>query len=165
MPPSVTPSLVHSGNPAPRTLSACQALPVGIDDLITQIGPLATAAVAKWGESALTKASDTAATESVKLGQRLLARLFSRAKAKEPLKAAVTDLADAIDDPDFQAALRAQIKKILREDAELATELAAMLAADPSVRAGDRAIVIGGDNTGIASSGDGAINIQRHDRG
>ena len=132
-----------------------------IDALITQIGPLATAAVAKWGESALTKASDTAATESVKLGQRLLARIFSRAKAKEPIKAAVTDLAETVDDPDFQAALRAQLKKILRDDAELAAELAEMLAA-AGPTASERGISIGGDNTGIASSGDGAINIQRN---
>lgn len=130
-----------------------------IDALITQVGPLATAAVAKWGESALTKAGDTAATESVKLGQRLLAKLFSRAKAKEPVRSAVADLVSAIDDPDFQAALRAQLKKILREDPALAAELSSMLAAaGPS--ASERGIVIGGDNTGIASSGDGAINIQ-----
>ncbi|WP_198047101.1 hypothetical protein, partial [Kutzneria sp. 744] len=67
-----------------------------VDALITQVGPLATAAVAKWGESALTKAGDTAATESVKLGQRLLAKLFSRAKAKEPVRTAVADLVSAI---------------------------------------------------------------------
>ncbi len=158
MPRSVTPSLVHSGNPGPLAPSACQALPVDIDALITQIGPLATAAVAKWGESALTKASDTAATESVKLGQRLLARIFSRAKAKEPIKAAVTDLAAAVDDPDFQAALRAQIKKLLREDDALAAELSEMLASSAT----ERGISIGGDNTGIVSSGDGAINIQRN---
>jgi hypothetical protein len=155
---------VLSGNPGPLVPPACQALPVVIDDLITQIGPLATAAVAKWGESALTKASDTAATESVKLGQRLLARLFSRAKAKEPLKAAVTDLAEAVDDPDFQAALRAQIKKILRDDDELAAELSEMIAA-AGPTAAERGIAIGGDNIGIASSGDGAVNIQRNDRG
>ena len=130
-----------------------------IDLLVSQIGPLATAAVAKWGESALTKAEETAATESVKLGQRLLARLFSRAKAKEPVKAAVADLAAAVDDPDFQAALRAQLKKVLREDSELAAELSAMLAA-AGPTAAERGIVIGGDNSGIASSGDGAVNIQ-----
>ncbi|MEV6612063.1 hypothetical protein [Kutzneria sp. NPDC051319] len=131
-----------------------------VDALITQVGPLATAAVAKWGESALTKAGDTAATESVKLGQRLLATLFSRAKAEEPVRSAVADLVSAIDDPDFQAALRAQLKKVLREDPALAAELSSMLAtAGPS--ASERGIAIGGDNTGIASSGDGAINIQR----
>jgi len=65
---------------------------------------LVTAAVAKWGESALTKAEDTVTTETVKLGQRLLSKLFSRAKVREPVKAALADLATAIDDPDFQAA-------------------------------------------------------------
>lgn len=134
------------------------ALAVDIDLLTGQIGPLVTAAVAKWGESALTKAEETAATETVKLGQRILARLFSRAKAKEPVRTAVADLAAAIDDPDFQAALRVQIKKILRDDDELAGELAAMVAAAPT--ASERGIAVGGDNSGIASTGDGAVNIQ-----
>jgi hypothetical protein len=143
-------------------LLSWQARLVDIDVLTGQIGPLVTAAVAKWGETALTKAEETAATESVKLGQRLLSRLFSRAKVKEPVTSAVADLAAAIDDPDFQAALRAQIKKVLREDDDLAAELAEMLAAEGgSVTASERGIAIGGDNSGIASSGDGAVNIQR----
>lgn len=130
-----------------------------IEVLAGQIGPLVTAAVAKWGESALTKAEDTAATGAVKLGQRILAKLFQR--GKEPIRSAVVDLAAALDDPDFQAALRAQIKKVLRDDQELAAELSEMLAAEPSIAAGDRGIAIGGDNSGITSTGDGAVNIQR----
>lgn len=133
-----------------------------IDVLVGQIGPLMTAAVAKWGTAALTKAEDTAATETVRLGQRLLTRLFTRSKSRESLKAAVTDLAAVVEDPDFQAALRAQIKKVLREDAALAEELAQMLPSQDgrAVTASGRGIAVGGDNSGIASTGQKAINIQ-----
>jgi hypothetical protein len=134
-----------------------------IDVLVNQIGPFVTAAVAKWGDAALTKAEDTAATEMARLGQRLLARLFARAKSTEPIKTAVTDLAASVEDPDFQAALRAQIKKALREDDTLAAELAEMILQGDgqAVAASERGIAVGGDSSGINSSGDGAVNIQR----
>lgn len=134
-----------------------------VELLTSQVGPLVSAAVAAYGTAALTKAEDAAATETVKLGQRLLSRLLKRKKAKPGISGAVTDLAGALEDPDFQAALRAQIKKALREDPKLAGELAELLPeeARSAVTASERAIAVAGDSTGINSTGDDAINIQR----
>jgi hypothetical protein len=98
------------------------------------------------------------------LGQRLLAKLLGRAKSRAGIEGAVTDVADAAADPDFQAGLRAQIKKALREDSELAAELVDMLpesARQAVTASGERAIAVGGDSSGINSTGDGARTIQR----
>lgn len=134
-----------------------------VDDLAGQVVPFVAAAVGAYGRAALAKAEDVAADGTVRLGQRLLAKLMSRKKSRASIEVAVSDLADALDDPDFQAALRVQVKKALHEDLELATELMALLsqAVMPSVTAtGDRAAAVGGDNRGIISSGDHAFNIQ-----
>lgn len=100
---------------------------VDIELLASQVAPLVSAAVVAYGTAALTKAEDAAATETVKLGQRLLGKLLTRKSAAPGVSGAVTDLAAALEDSDFQAALRAQIKKALYEDAELADELADLL--------------------------------------
>ncbi|WP_216207982.1 hypothetical protein [Amycolatopsis aidingensis] len=123
--------------------------------LVEQVYPAVESAVAAYGTEVLTKAQEAAADGTVGLGQRLLAKLFSRKGVQENVEQAVTDLAGALDDPDFQAALRAQLKKALREDTELAAEIAALLPA-----AGDKSISVGGDSSGINSTGDNAINIQ-----
>ena len=134
-----------------------------VEFLASQVGPLVSAAVAAYGTAALTKAEDAAATETVKLGQRLLGRLLKRKKAATGIAGAVTDLAGALNDPDFQAALRAQIKKALREDPHLAEELTSLLPEETvhAVTASERGIAVGGDSSGINSTGDNAINVQR----
>lgn len=134
-----------------------------IEVLASQVGPLVSAAVAAYGTAALTKAEDAAATETVKLGQRLLSRLLKRKSAAPGISGAVTDLAGALKDPDFQAALRAQIKKALRQDPDLAEELTELLpdADRIAVKASERAIAVGGNSNGINSTGDNAVNIQQ----
>jgi hypothetical protein len=135
---------------------------VDIEALATEIGPAVMAAINAYGTAVLTKAEDAAAGETVRLGQRLLAKLLGRAKSRAGIEGAVTDVADAVDDPDFQAGLRAQIKKALREDSELAAELVDMLpesARQAVTASGERAIAVGGDSSGINSTGDGARNI------
>ncbi|GAB3481642.1 FxSxx-COOH system tetratricopeptide repeat protein [Amycolatopsis cihanbeyliensis] len=123
--------------------------------LVEQVYPAVESAVAAYGSEVLTKAQEAAADGTVGLGQHLLAKLFSRKDSKENVEQAVTDLAGELDDPDFQAALRAQLKKALREDAELAAEIAALL---PS--GGAKSISVGGDSGGINSTGDNAWNMQ-----
>jgi dienelactone hydrolase len=136
---------------------------VDLEALASQVGPLVSATVAAYGTAALTKAEDAAATETVRLGQRLLGRLLKRTKSAPGITGAVTDLANALEDEDFHAALRAQIKKALREDPQLATDLTGLLPDDArhAVTASEGSIAIGGDSSGINSVGDGAINIQR----
>ncbi|MFD8567660.1 hypothetical protein [Streptomyces sp. NPDC059639] len=130
---------------------------VDVDSLLGQIVPSVEAAVGAYGVAVLTRAEDTAAGETVRLGQRLLARILRRGAGTASIEAAVTDLAEAAEDPDALAALRHQIKKALRDDPQFAAELSAMLPGSPGVQAsGPRAVAVGGDNSGIISTGDGA---------
>jgi hypothetical protein len=135
---------------------------MGIDTVAGQVGSLVMAAISAYGTAALSKAEDVAATGTVRMGQRLLAKLLGRAQSSAAIKGAVTDLAGELGDPDFQAALRAQIKKAMREDTELMDELSGLLAeAGGSVVASERSIAVGHDSHGINSTGDAAVNIQQ----
>jgi hypothetical protein len=134
---------------------------VDVDVVAGQVVPYVGAAVAAYGAGVLTRAEDAAADGTVRLGQRLLAGLLSRVAHRSRIEQAVTDLAGAPSDPDFRSALLAQVKLAIRQDQQLAAELAALLPAAPSVTAaGDRSVAIGGNNHGILSTGDGATNVQ-----
>ncbi len=92
-------------------------------------------------------------------------RLRPQVEANSVAKVVAADLAQAPDDPDAQAALRLQLKKLLAEDAQLASELARLLeSAGPrvsyqaelhgsgaiaqgsgAIAAGERGIAVGGN--------------------
>ncbi|MDF3300179.1 hypothetical protein [Streptomyces tropicalis] len=130
-----------------------------IDILLGQIMPVVEAAAGAYGVGVLTRAEDEAAGATVRLGQRLLARILHRDTNTASIEAAVTDLAESSEDPDVLSALRWQIKKVLRDDPQLAGELSAMLTERPAVQAtGTRSVAVGRDNTGIISTGEGARN-------
>lgn len=132
-----------------------------IDVLANQVVPYITAAVGAYGGAVLTKLEQNAADETVQAGQRLLRALLHGGGGRPAVQHAVLDLASAQSDPDFQAALRAQIKRALREDAQLAGQLAALLPHTQTVSAaGERSVAVGGDNSGLISTGDGATNVQ-----
>jgi hypothetical protein len=85
--------------------------------------------------------------------KNLWGRLFPRVKERPQALEAAEEVAAAPDDPDAQAALRLQIRKLLEQDEALAGELKAMLEeaqrAGVSVTAsGERSVAIGGDVTG-----------------
>jgi hypothetical protein len=60
---------------------------------------------------------------AVEQAKALWARLQGKVAAKPSAQEAAEDVAKAPDDPDAQAALRLQLKKILDEDRELANEI------------------------------------------
>jgi hypothetical protein len=133
-----------------------------ISSLLDQAVPAVGAAVSAYGVAVLTQAQDEAATATVQMGHRLLDRVLRRTPDRAPIEAAVTDLAETADDPDALAALRLQIRKALLADPSLMAELAALLPERPAARAdGARGVAVGGDLSGIVSTGDGATNIQR----
>ncbi|MGW0994708.1 hypothetical protein [Streptomyces sp. NPDC002520] len=139
---------------------------VDVDTLLGQIVPAVEAAVGAYGVSVLTRAEDEAAQETVRLGQRLLARILHRGTNTESVEAAVTDLAEMREDRDALSALRLQIKKAMGDDPQFAAELSAMLPERPAVQAtGPRAVAVGGSNSGIISTGDGARIISDGVRG
>ncbi|GAA2036165.1 hypothetical protein GCM10009839_41290 [Catenulispora yoronensis] len=135
-------------------------------DVLTQVLPPIGAAAAAYGAAVLTKAEDAAATETVRLGQRLLARIRHRGASADGVQRAVLTLAtaDADELADARAALRLELRRLLASDQELRDDLAASLppatSSSSASSVGDRNIVVGGDNTGIATVGDGNINIQ-----
>ncbi|MGW3564510.1 hypothetical protein ACWDSL_11550 [Streptomyces sp. NPDC000941] len=126
-----------------------------------QLAPYVTAAVGAYGTAALTRAADAGADATVSLGQRILQRLRGREESREGIDEAVQDLAAAPEDEDFQAALRARIKRALLADAELTAELARLLpAGGTSFTASGQGAVAVQHNSGIISTGSDAT-IQR----
>jgi len=133
-----------------------------LEAVLAEALPVMSAAVGAYGAGVLSRTGDAAADATVGLGRRLLQWVWRRAKPPAAVESAVAELAEAPGDADALAALRLQVRKVLAQDPELLSELAGMLPAQGSVIAsGDRAVAVGGDNSGIVSTGDGAVNIQR----
>ncbi|MGP4050015.1 hypothetical protein [Streptomyces sp. 2A115] len=132
-----------------------------IVQLVEQAGPYLSAAVGAYGAAVFSRAQDAAvdaaAGATASLGQRILRVVWHRRddQGRAALESAVREAAEEPDDEDAAGALRQQIKRALREDAELAREVAALLPAAGGVTvnvSGTRAI--GAQHIGIAASGD-----------
>ncbi|WP_371598562.1 hypothetical protein [Streptomyces sp. NBC_00564] len=117
-----------------------------IVQLVGQAGPYLTTAVGAYGVAVLTRAEDAAVDATANLGRRMLQAVWRRrdAQGRAELEAAVQDTAEAPGDEDAEAALRQQVKRALREDAELLAELARMLPA-------------GGETVNVTASGERSI--------
>ncbi|QJT00944.1 hypothetical protein G9272_12015 [Streptomyces asoensis] len=132
-----------------------------IVDLVEQATPYLSAALTAYGAAVLSRAEDTAVSAAVEgtagLGQRILQLVWRRRdeEGRAALEEAVQTAAEEPDDTDAAGALRHQLKRALREEAELVRELAALLPEQASVTvnvSGTRAI--GAQHIGIAASGD-----------
>jgi hypothetical protein len=102
---------------------------------------------------------DAAADATASLGRRILRAVWHRrdGQGRAALETAVREAAEEPDEADAAGALRQQIKRALREDAELAREVAGLLSAAGGVTvnvSGTRAI--GAQHIGTAVSGDHA---------
>ncbi len=107
----------------------------------------------------LSRTESAAVDATANVGRRLLQAVWHRrdAQSRAALEAAVGEAADEPDDADAAGALRQQIKRALKEDAGLFSEVAALLRAAGGVSvnvSGTRAI--GAQHIGIAVSGDHA---------
>ncbi|MFJ4094586.1 hypothetical protein ACIPYS_23630 [Kitasatospora sp. NPDC089913] len=132
-----------------------------IVQLVEQASPYLTAAVSAYGGAVLARAEDTAVEATANLGRRILQAVWRRRTEPQQtaLEAAVQDAAEAPDDPDAAAALRQQIKRALREDAELLAELAALL---PAPTAGSVTITASGQRSIAAHTITTAITGDGH---
>ncbi|SDT80827.1 hypothetical protein SAMN05216371_6456 [Streptomyces sp. TLI_053] len=132
-----------------------------IVQLVEQASPYLTAAVSAYGGAVLARAEDTAVEATANLGRRILQTVWRRRTEPQQtaLEAAVHDAAEAPDDPDAAAALRQQIKRALREDAELLAELAALL---PAPTAGSVTITASGQRSIAAHTITTAITGDGH---
>ena len=129
--------------------------PSVVDVVMTSIG----AAAGAYGRAVLTDVDNMAADGTVRLGQRLLARLRRIKHSGAQIETAVRDVAEHPEDQDFQVALRAQIKKAVEADPDLEADLVALLkAGGVTISAtGARAVAVQ-HNEGIVSTGDNAVN-------
>src|SRR5689334_14125378 len=117
-------------------------------ELVAQAVTVISAATAAYGTRVLSQTEEIAAEGTVRLGQRLVAWLVRRGR-HAAVESAVRDLAEAAAEEreDAQAALRFQLARALREDPELGTELASLLAVGPQAH-GAGAVVVTGGNEG-----------------
>ncbi|AGS72096.1 hypothetical protein [Streptomyces collinus] len=133
-----------------------------IVQLVEQAGPFLTTAVGTYGAAVFSRAESAAVDATANLGRRILQTVWRRrdAQGRAELEAAVQDAAEAPEDADAAAAVRQQVKRALREDAELLAELARMLPASGETvtvtASGERSIAaktigtaVTGDNTTI----------------
>jgi hypothetical protein len=128
-----------------------------IVQLMEQAGPYLSAAVGTYGAAVLSRAEDSAvhaaADATASLGQRILRAVWHGRddQGRIALEAAVRDAAEEPEDEHAAGALQQQIKRALREDAELAREVAGLLPAPGGVT--------------VNVSGTRAIGAQRSRRG
>jgi hypothetical protein len=115
------------------------------------------AAIGTYGRDVLTRVEKVAADDTVGLGLKLLGR-FKRAK-QPALEEAVLDAADNPGDEDFEAGLRAQLKKAMNKDPELAADVTRLLREGgvSVIATGERSVAVA-HNAGIISVGDNADN-------
>jgi len=137
---------------------------VDIGAVVAAVTTSLVALAGRYGRAVIDRVSDegadAAAEATVGLGRRLLRRLLAKdVPNREGIEASVVDLGEHPDDEDFQAAVRAQVKKALAADAGLLSELAGMVkdAGGAAIALGERSvaaqtlsgIVVTGDNTTI----------------
>ncbi|GHI07740.1 hypothetical protein AQI88_25825 [Streptomyces cellostaticus] len=131
-----------------------------IVQLMEQAGPYLTAALGAYGAAVLGRAEDAAADATASVGRRLLRAVWLRRdmQGRAELEVAVQDAVDEPDGADAVGALRQQIKRALREDAELLREVVAFLPAvgATSVTASGAGAVAAGGNIGVAITGNKA---------
>ncbi len=133
-----------------------------IVQLVEQAGPYLTTAVSAYGVAVFSRAESAAVDATANLGRWILQAVWRRRdeQGRAELEAAVQDAAEAPEDADAAAAVRQQIKRALREDAELLAELARVLPASGETvhvtASGERSIAaktittaVTGDNTTI----------------
>ncbi len=132
-----------------------------IVQFVEQTGPYLSAALGAYGAGVLARAEDAAMGATANAGRRILHAVWRRRSpaGRPELEAAVREAAEEPGDANAAAALRQQIKRTLREDPQLLTELAAQLPAAGAVTitaSGERSIAaqaigtaITGDNTTI----------------
>jgi len=119
--------------------------------LASELTPYVSAAVAAYGGAVLAKVRDDSADTTVRLGCRLLQKVFGHRSEGEPLPGPLAELAADPADGDALAACRLEIRKALTADPGLVAEVQSILASAGGViqhvRAGRDAYIAGRDQT------------------
>lgn len=99
--------------------------------MLTPCLPTLLGVANKLGDGALQKIGEDALERAKQLWGKLSGAIAAKPIAQE----AATDLAQAPDDPDLQAAFRVQLKKLLEADPNLKAEIVQLLT-DPAIPTG-----------------------------
>lgn len=130
-------------------------------DDIAQLAQAAAAAIGAsvlaYGHAVIMRAEDQAADGTVRLGQRLLARLRSRDSGRPVIDRAVRSLARDPSDAHKLGYMRQQIQRALDADPQLVLEVRDLLARGAASGASYSAISVE-QNDGIISTGSHATN-------
>ncbi|GAA0682036.1 hypothetical protein GCM10010193_39690 [Kitasatospora atroaurantiaca] len=127
--------------------------------LVDDAGPYITAALGAYGRAVLTQAENAAAGATANLGRRILQLVWHRRAETDQgsLQAALEDATQDCGDPDAAAALRYQIRRALRDDADLLGAFADLLPTPVSniniTASGDRSIAAHTIATAITGDG------------
>lgn len=100
-----------------------------VASLAAEMTPYVSAALGAYGGAVLAKVRDDAADATVRLGRRLLQRVFGVRDEREPLPGPLAELAAEPRDEDARAAVRLAVRKALAGDPALEAEVRSMLAA------------------------------------
>lgn len=125
--------------------------------VVQQAGPYLSAALAAYGGAVLVRAESAAVDATANVGRRILHLVWRRRDepGQAALEEAVREAAVDPEDEDAAAALRQQIKRTLREDAELLREVAGMLpAAGPVTNTASGTRSVAAQHIGTAVTGD-----------
>jgi len=134
-----------------------------VEALTSQVFPYVKSAVVGYGQAVLSGAGDTAADGTVRHGQRMLTALLRRGKSKPQVEDAVRKLAGAPEDPRAAEELHDRIRQALREDPNLAGELATMnVQASWSTAPGHHNVTVGGNHQGPIHMGDKTSNTHNN---
>ncbi|MET7606416.1 hypothetical protein [Streptomyces avermitilis] len=120
-----------------------------------QAGPYLSAALAAYGSAVLVRAESAVVDATADVGRRILHLVWCRrdAPGQTALEEAVREAASDVEDEDAAAALRQQIKRTLRDDAQLLREVAALLPAAGAVTITAEKGSIAAQHIGIAVTG------------
>ena len=168
-------TVLASSGPSPRIMTALEQGPIALegtvslrhegariamDDeaLVNEIMTYITAGIRAHGLSVLNWAGNADNSLAEQSGQQFIRSLLMNAYNRQGIEQAVGALAAHLDDPDFQAALRAQIKLALRSSEDVKRTPGLQAPAMPSL--GQRTVTISGKNPGQVSIGDNSQNIQ-----
>ncbi|MFF5293015.1 hypothetical protein [Paractinoplanes globisporus] len=124
-------------------------------DVVALAAAAVPSAVTAFGSSVLSKATESSADATVRLGGSVLRRVLGRRESAAAVQQAVDELVQAPGDGERVTVLKAELRRALQADPQLAADVEAMLgqAGVSIVVSGDRAV---GAHTisGIVQTGD-----------
>jgi hypothetical protein len=128
-----------------------------VDVVVGQVVPAVSAAIAAYGASVLARAEDGAADTTVRLGQRVLSKVWHRSADRPGVEAAVGLLASG--DAQAVEVFAGLVRRVLVDDGVLLAEVGELLKAGPGAVSGAGGVSVGGNLDVRADNGSGAAVV------